>query len=109
MKIVSWNTRGLSDVSKRLALKRFVKKHNPNLVLIQESKRDEFDAAFIKSLWRSKEIGWQFVESYGKSGGILIKWDESKISIMETLNGGYSLSVKLNLQENLLGYKCVWT
>lgn len=58
MKIVSWNTRGLSDVSKRLALKRFVKKHNPNLVLIQESKRDEFDAAFIKSLWRSKEIGW---------------------------------------------------
>lgn len=37
MKIVSWNTRGLSDVSKRLALKRFLKKHNSDLCLIRES------------------------------------------------------------------------
>lgn len=94
MKIISWNTRGLKAASKRLALKNFLKKHNPELVLIQESKCEEFDITFIKSIWSSKDIGWEFVESFGKSGGILTMWDESKISIIETLKGGYSLSVK---------------
>lgn len=79
MKIVSWNTREFGDASKWLAFKRFLKKHNPDLVQIQESKRDEFDIVFIKSFWSSKDIGWEFVESFGKSGGVLTMWDESKL------------------------------
>lgn len=84
MKIVSWNT----------ALKHLLKKINLDLVLIQETKRDLFDIDFIKSLWSSKDVGWVFVEAYGKSGGILTMWDESKILVIEVLKGGYSLSVK---------------
>lgn len=71
-----------------------MKKHNPELILIQETKKDEFDSDFIKSLWSSKEIGWEFVESYGKSGGILTMWDDSKIVVTESMKGGYSPSVK---------------
>lgn len=71
MKIISWNTKGLGDAAKRIALKWFLKKHNLEMILIQETTREDFDSAFIKSLWSSKEIGWEFVESYGKSGGIL--------------------------------------
>lgn len=93
MKIVSWNTSGLKDVNKRLAIKRFLKYHKPELVLIQESKKEEFDLRFPKSLWSSKDIGWYFVESYGTSIRMLIMWDTSKITVTNTLNGSYSLKM----------------
>ena len=35
------------DPSKRLATKRFLKKVHPEVVLIQESKMESFDYAFI--------------------------------------------------------------
>ena len=71
MKIVSWNTRGLNDSSKRAALKKFIKNCNPNVVIIQESKKDTVNSVFIKSLWSSKDIGRDFVASVGSSGEFL--------------------------------------
>lgn len=95
MKIVSWNIKGLGDYSKQLAVKHLNMKINPELVLIQETKKEAFKVEAIKKLWSSKDIGWSFVEAYGRSGGLLlIMWDESKISVIETLKGGYTLSVK---------------
>lgn len=75
MKIISWNTRGSKNVNKRLGLERFLKIHILDVILIQESKKEEFDALFIKSLWSSKDIGWDFFESFGTLGGMLIMWD----------------------------------
>lgn len=94
MKIVSWNIRGIGDQSKHLAIKRLIMKTNPELVLIQETKKDSIEIDIIKAMWSSKEIGWIYSEAYGKSGRLLTMWDESKISVIETLKGGYSLSVK---------------
>ena len=56
-----------------------LKKLNWDLILIQKTKRDSFDRAFIKSLWSSKGVGWYCVEAKGRSGGILTMWDEGKI------------------------------
>lgn len=39
MKIVSWNIKGLGDYSKPLAVKHLNMKINPELVLIQETKK----------------------------------------------------------------------
>lgn len=66
------------------------------MVLIQESKNENFELCFIKSLWSSKDIGWDFVELFGTTGGMLTMWDTNKLSpsVTETLKGGYSLSVK---------------
>ena len=94
MKILLWNTRGLGDKSKRMAVKRSLKRLNPELVLIQETKKDIIDMVLVKELWCSKDIGWSFVDAIGRSGGILTMWDESKISVIEVLKGGYSLTVK---------------
>lgn len=71
MKILSWNTRGLGDASKRLAIKRLLKTLNPDLVLIQETKQDAFYIDIIKTLQSLKNVGWTFVESIGRSSGIL--------------------------------------
>ncbi|KAA0038339.1 uncharacterized protein E6C27_scaffold270G002130 [Cucumis melo var. makuwa] len=76
---------GVQHANKRLAFRRFLKKHNPEVVLIQESKNEEFDISFIKSLWSFEDIGWYFVESQGTSGGILTLWDMSNLMVVETL------------------------
>jgi len=72
MKILTWNTRGLGDRSKRMVIKRSLKRLNPDLVLIQETKKDSIDINIIKELWSSKDIGWAFVEAIGRSGGIYV-------------------------------------
>ncbi|TYK08108.1 protein ENHANCED DOWNY MILDEW 2 [Cucumis melo var. makuwa] len=47
-------------------------------------KMENLDANFIKSLWSSMEIGWEVVDSFGASGGLLTLWDKSQITVMET-------------------------
>ena len=64
------------------------------VVMIQESKKDTLNSAFIKSLWSSKDIGWDYVASVGSSGGILTMWDSSKISVTEVIKRHFSLSIK---------------
>ncbi|KAA0047188.1 hypothetical protein E5676_scaffold1280G00100 [Cucumis melo var. makuwa] len=65
-KILSWNTRGLIDQSKQLAIKQLLENTNPNLVLIQESKRESIELDIIKAIWSSKDIGWDvgFMKSH---------------------------------------------
>ena len=61
----------------------------------------------IKTIWSSMDIGWESVESFGASGGILTLWDKSKITVvetMETIRGRYSLSIKCVT----LCKKCCW-
>ena len=43
MKVVSWSTRSLNDPSKR-ALKKFINYCSPNVVMIQESKKDTLNS-----------------------------------------------------------------
>ena len=94
MKIISWNTRGLKDPTKCLALKKFIKNHHPDVVMIQDRKWKTLMQYFVKSIWNSKDSEWEFVESLGASGGILTMWDKSKITVVENIKGRFSLSIK---------------
>ena len=47
MKIISWNTKGLGSRKKRRVVKDFLRLENPNVVMIQETKKEECD----KGLW----------------------------------------------------------
>ena len=75
-------------------LKRFLQIINLDVVLIQETKRDSFDRAFIKSIWSSKDICWAFVEAVGRFGGILTLWGEGKISLLDITKGEFSFTIK---------------
>ena len=55
-----------------------------------------FNSVLIKSIWSSRDIGWEFVESLGASGGILTMWDSSLISVIEMIKGRFSLSINVS-------------
>ena len=74
-------------------MKGVLKFTNPD-VLILETKQETIDNSLIKVLWSLKEIDWDYIESIGRSGGILTMWDESKIFVSEVIKGRYSLSFK---------------
>ena len=43
MKIISWNTRGLGSKKKRRVVKDFLRSEKPDVVMIQETKKEECD------------------------------------------------------------------
>ena len=50
MKIISWNTRGLGSRNKRRVVKDFLRLENPDVVMIQETKKEKCDRRFVGSV-----------------------------------------------------------
>ena len=50
MKIISWNVRGLGSRNKRRMVKDFLRSENPNVVMIQETKKEKCDGRFVGSV-----------------------------------------------------------
>ena len=72
MKIISWNTRGLSSRKKRRVVKDFLRSENPDVVMIQETKKAECDRRFVGSVWTVRNKEWAALPACGASSGILI-------------------------------------
>ena len=75
MKIFSWNIRGSGSPSKRRAIKEAICNSDPNIVVLQEIKREEVNRSFVGSLWRSRFKELIVLPAIGSAGGILIMWD----------------------------------
>ena len=75
MKIISWNTRGLGSRKKQRVVKDFLRLENPDVVMIQETKKMECDRRFVVSVWKVKNKEWVAFPTCGALGGILIIWD----------------------------------
>lgn len=54
MKILSWNVRGIGDVRKIGIIKNILKKIGLDIVVIQETKKENFDIKDVVSIWGSK-------------------------------------------------------
>ncbi|RVX17353.1 hypothetical protein CK203_003781 [Vitis vinifera] len=80
MKIISWNTRGLGSKKKRRVVKDFLRSEKPDVVMFQETKKEECDRRFVGSVWTARNKDWAALPACGASGGILIIWDTKKLS-----------------------------
>lgn len=58
------------------------------------------DRSLIKSIWGTQFCKWAFLPSCGKSGGILIMWDERIVMECETIIEEFSLSIKFRNLDN---------
>ncbi|RVW33074.1 putative ribonuclease H protein [Vitis vinifera] len=104
MKIISWNTRGLGSKKKRRVVKDFLRSEKPDVVMFQETKKEECDRRFVGSVWTARNKDWAALPACGASGGILIIWDAKKLSREEVVLGSFSVSIKFALN----GCESLW-
>ena len=72
MKIISSNTRGWGSRKKQRVVKDFLRLENPDVVMIQETKRMVCDKRIVGSVWTIRNKEWAAFPACGALGGILI-------------------------------------
>ncbi|RVX23043.1 LINE-1 retrotransposable element ORF2 protein [Vitis vinifera] len=74
MKIISWNTRGLGSKKKRRVVKDFLRSEKPDVVMFQETKKEECDRRFVGSVWTARNKDWAALPAfYGPNNSTLRK------------------------------------
>ena len=56
-------------------MKEAICKANPDIVVLQEIKKEEVNRSLVKSIWRSRFKELLVFPAIGSAGGILIMWD----------------------------------
>ncbi|RVW37825.1 hypothetical protein CK203_087878 [Vitis vinifera] len=84
---------------KRRTVRRFLSTQNPDVVMLQETKREIWDRRLVSSIWKGKSLDWVALPACGASGGIVILWDSVKFNCSEKVLGSFSVTVKLNSDE----------
>ena len=68
MNIVSYNVRGLERGVKWAAIKRLVKKHQLDMLCIQETKKEQIDKTMCQALWGDSEVSWDIQPATNTTG-----------------------------------------
>ncbi|KAM1002288.1 hypothetical protein ACFX2C_002737 [Malus domestica] len=70
---------------KRLTLKQQFRRLQPNIIILQETKKTSIDRRLVVSVWGSRFKEWIFAPAQGSSGGIAVIWNTKHISVTESL------------------------
>ncbi|XP_026459643.1 uncharacterized protein LOC113360342 [Papaver somniferum] len=92
-KIICWNVRGLNGLNRRDVVKKKIRDWNPNIVLLQETKIQQWNDLLVWKCWSKKSLKWLDSPSQASSGDILCLWDSSKIQVLDYLLGPYSITI----------------
>lgn len=76
LKILSWNVNGLNDFNKRDIIKSLVRKWKVDILCLQETKLQEWNATLIHHIWGNRWAAWVELKESGTRGGIIILWDK---------------------------------
>jgi len=94
----SWNCRGLASKPKKLALKELSQRHNPNVLMLQETLgTSEEVLSSLKSLLQ----GWHFqvVDSIGHSGGLATGIKGGRLKLLNLWGMKHALSMEVQSPE----------
>ena len=101
MKFLSLDYRGLASTQKKLAFKRMLSVHKPDVVLLQETLGLEVDVTVLLS---SISPLYTFIAQSGRghTGGIAIRWNQSTIRCTNSWGSPSGLGVHISwVAENL--------
>jgi len=99
-KVLCWNVHGINSEKKWDSIRDKITESNCDILCIQETKRENFDAPFIKKLCSNSFDSFEFLPSTGASGGIITIW---KLHIFHghlVFSDGFSLTVEFTSKHN---------
>ena len=95
MKIVSWNVRGVESQRKRGIITEYLNKINPDIVVLQETKKESLDERWVRSLWKARFRNLVALPSMGRAGGIIVMWDRRRTEVIDSLVGEFTVSIQI--------------
>jgi hypothetical protein len=99
-KILCWNIRGINSEGKWDAIKSKIKESSCDILFLQETKREFFDAQYIKNFCHARLNEFDFLPSVGASGGCIVVWDGSKFfgsPVSQTFYFNFNLYIYVSL------------
>nr|XP_051220218.1 uncharacterized protein LOC127337707 [Lolium perenne] len=72
MRVLFWNIRGFGRKGRRTLLKEYLRLHHIDVVLLQETIKQDFSDAELRSLEIGDKFFWDWLPASGQSGGMLI-------------------------------------
>ena len=70
--VLCWNVRGLNNMSKRNAVRKFISEAKVNLVCLQETKLDVIDVFMVMQCIGPSFDGFAYLPATDTRGGILV-------------------------------------
>ena len=102
MRGMIWNSDGFGDTAKHLAVNEMVKENKLDFIAIIETGRSSFTAHFLRFLAAGMDFVWYCLPPHGRSGGMLLGFNNAVISVQEVISGEFC--VKLHLTSKLDGF-----
>jgi exonuclease III len=94
-KVLCSNIRGINSRQKWTALRSKIQETGCDIIYLQETKRENFDATYLKNFTPSFFDSFDFVLSQGASGGTIIIWKRLKFVGHTMFPNNYAMSVEL--------------
>ena len=107
IKIITWNVRGVNDPDKRRVIKSFLRSNKVDLVCLQETKVHQMNNVMVRSLGVGRFLNWRALNAEGSAGGILILWDKRRISLVDSVEGSFSVSYLFRMEDD--GFQWVFS
>jgi exonuclease III len=98
--ILDWNVRGINSQTRWDDIYRIIEESNCNVICLQETKREEFDQAYIRNFCPRKFNQFAYVPSIGNSGGLIIIWVGSQFSGKILNQHQFEITVELTCSIN---------
>lgn len=92
--ILNWNVRGMNSEDKWLALHQKIEESSSTIICLQETKREQFDMAYIKIFCPNRISKFEYLPSIAASGGILIAWNGTLLEGEVMFQNRFSLSIQ---------------
>lgn len=92
-KILAWNIRGINSKDKWVHIAKKIDESGCSVICFQETKREQFDLAFIHNFCPRRFNKFCFLPSCGRSGGLLTVWNGSVFSGVPVFSNDFSISV----------------
>ena len=97
----------MNALDKRKVIKNFLRSYRADLVCLQETKVQEMTIDLVRSLGVGRCLNWKALNAEGSAGGILLLWDNSRISLVDSVVGSFSVSCLFRMLED--GFQWAFT